>query len=135
MSPFIQRTYRGDDISPELEPLLLDVYKEIQRQSPHVPAVCAALEGLLRFIGSPEGLTEPNLRATSMFFAIDDDWGTPLDELPEIPREGTLGGILWDLQGTVTYTITSPSVAANFDSTPELLLARVHEVEAAALGT
>jgi hypothetical protein len=113
----------GGGVSPQLAPLLREVYAQVQREPADLPALYDALDALLRFLTSPAGRTHANCVATDSFFMNNDRWERDWGDLPEPYQDllGLLGDALHD-------TIAAPEIAENFDNTPEQLLARLHEI-------
>jgi len=119
--PTVIAHHEGEPVSPELAQLLLAVYNELARRSSELHPLSAALERLLTFLASPAGRTNANCWAADLFFCLDEGWGDVSWE--HVPDE--LGEILGDIAGALHDTVRSPAIAANFDSTPEQLLARL----------
>ena len=111
------------DGAERLEELVHDVYEEIARRPAALRALKEAMAALLSYLASPEGRTDSNCRAVDIFFCIRDQWETDWEHLPPEFRS-----VLEDIGGTLHDSVSSPQIARNFDSTPELLLARVKEL-------
>ena len=113
----------GGRVSPQLAPLLREVYAQVQREPANLPALYDALDALLSFLASPAGRTHANCVATDSFFMNNDRWERDWADLPEPYQDllGLLGDALHD-------TIAAPAIAENFDNTPEQLLARLREM-------
>lgn len=113
-----------EDVSSELQPLLVAAQVEIAREPPNLAAMKASLERIMEFLCTPQGRTDANCNATFMFFLLTERWpaGSPdgWDHLPEDYAE-----ILDDIAGCLHDTIESPEIARNFDSTPEQMLERI----------
>ena len=109
------------DMSGELLPFLEQLYLEIARRPPRLVALRVALHNLLAYLASSAGRTDANCRTTDFFLCLSDevDWS----HLP-----GDFTDILADMVGALHDTVSSPAIAANFDSTPEQLLRRLPEV-------
>jgi len=114
----------SEDLSsptPELEPLLDAVRRELIADEIDHTRLRASLERLLVYLSSPEGRTDANCVATEQYFSLDDEIeGSSGDRLPEGFRS-----ILFDIGGTLHDTVSAPRIAENFQSTPEQLLLRV----------
>jgi hypothetical protein len=121
--PILERV-DDEQVSPELVPLLQDVYTEVQRTPGDLDALTLKLRRLLEYLASPRGRTNANCWATDLFFMDIDRWERDWEHLPE-PYQDLLG----DLGGALHDTVSSPDIAANFDSTPEQLLAQLERIE------
>lgn len=124
--PILERVddaYASERVSPELAPLLWDVYVQIIREHTELPRVHSALENLLTFLASATGRTHANCVATDWFFMNNDEWERGWEHLPEPYQDllGLLGDALHD-------TIACPEIAENFDNTPEQLLVRLQHI-------
>ena len=102
--------------------LIRVVYGEIARRPPDLVALKSAIHRLLTYLASPEGRTDDNCCTTDFFLCVSDD--VDWRHLPEPFRD-----VLADMAGALHDTVSSPEVAANFDSTPEQLLARLAAVQ------
>jgi hypothetical protein len=106
---------RTRKVSPALEPLLRDVDDALTAAASSL----VPLEALFKFLSSPAGRTDANCCATDAFFSsLDDD--PRLQRLPAIEQTivASIGGALHD-------AIYAPHIAANFESLPEQILARI----------
>ena len=112
-----ERLYQPQDESEALRPLLRGLYVELQRDPVHLLEIRNALIRLLEFLASPMGRTDANCRAVDSFFGRDAAWDD--ERLPD-----TYADILADMGGALHDTVSAPSIAANFESTPEQLLER-----------
>lgn len=75
------------------------------------------MENLLEFLASPRGLTDANCTAVDRFLCFGEfEW-------PDLPDP--IQDVLGDMAGALHDTLSSPETAANFESTPEQLLARL----------
>ena len=100
-----------------LRPLIQRLYEELQRESPNLAKVRAALLGVLAFLKSPRGRTDANCCAVDFFLSQDDAWNA--DRLPE-----PFVDVLSDMCGALHDSVSHPHIAENFESTPEQLFAR-----------
>jgi hypothetical protein len=114
----------GEPVSPRLEPLLLAIYRELERNSVDRGALKAVLENLLLFLASPEGRTNANCWAADLFFCLREGWTVETEHVPD-----EFADILADMGGALHDTIHAPEIAANFYSTPEQLLERVQDID------
>jgi hypothetical protein len=111
-----QHARRGG-ISRELEPLARGAFEALTASPIELTQLRRTLERLLAFLASPSGRTDPNCTAIDHFFSLGEfDW-------PDLP-DG-IHDVLSDIAGALHDTVSSPTVAANFESTPEQLLARL----------
>jgi hypothetical protein len=126
--PPILKSVDGEQVSPELAPLLYGAYRSTQGQAAHLADLRSALRDLLKFLSSKKGRTNANCSATDSFFLdIDDKWHGTREHLPE-PYQDLLG----DIGGSLHDTVSAPEMAENFDSTPEQLLERLERLAAGA---
>lgn len=114
-----------ESVSPELPGLLRAARRSIEATPLDMAAVHESLRELLSYLASPAGRTHANVLETDVFFSLQDDWSRCGDDLPE-----PYAAIVWDIGGQLHDTIRTPEVAANFESTPEQLLARLDTIEA-----
>lgn len=105
----------------ELHSYLFKVRDTISDNSTNLDAIKTALVALLVYLTSSEGRTSENCTTTDTFFQLHDDYGFNWFHLPE-----DLQLILEDIGGQLHDTLEHPDIASNFESTPELLLIRVH---------
>jgi len=120
-----QTTYNGDQVSPELRPLILAVYDSIYSNPLDESQVFENIKLLLQFLSTPQGQTDPNCHAVDWFFAFgnEDNWPNGenrWDHLSPNLREAleSLGDALHD-------TISAPTIAQNFGATPAQQLVRL----------
>ena len=116
--------YASERVSPELAPLIREVYAQVVRTDTDVRGLHKALNDLLTFLASPTGRTHANCVATDSFFMNNDRWERNWEHIPEAYQDllGLLGDALHD-------TIASPEIAANFDNTPEQLLSHLRQIK------
>ena len=119
----VDDAYASERVSPELAPLLREVYAQVIRGATNLPQLYDALGALLSFLASPEGRTHANCVAADSFFMLNDRWERDWEHLPELYQDllGYLGDALHD-------TVAAPEVAENFDNTPEQLLAQLGRI-------
>ncbi|MBM4020515.1 MAG: hypothetical protein FJ288_19720 [Planctomycetes bacterium] len=121
-----QQAFGGSPaVSRELGILVPAVCEEIERRPTDRATLRASLEGLLRFLSSPEGRTDANCRAVDIFFCLPEEhgWSGAWDHLPPEFQD-----LLGDFGGALHDTVTAPEIAQNFDSTPEQLLDRTLKI-------
>jgi hypothetical protein len=119
-----------DTPSSELSELLESARQAIEVRPLDITRVRSALEELLSFLASASGRTHANCVATDAFFSEQDEWSGSGDELPYAYAE-----IVWDIEGQLHDTVRTPSVALEFDSTPEQLLDRLRAIPDDSRGT
>ena len=110
-------------ISPELRPLIEDVYNQINKPVSNFSAIKVSLENLFIYLTTSRGRTSANCYATDLFFTLANwniNWGIYPERLKEIIDD--IGGALHD-------TIAHPEIAENFNSLPEQLLHRIRNLE------
>lgn len=117
--PPIEEHPGAPDISSVVEAALRVIDGLLAQRPTDLVLLRDAMALLFSYLSSAEGRTESNVARVDSFFmrGIDDEsyWA----HLPEAFR-----GVLWDAGAQLHDSIGSPQVAANFDSTPEQLLAR-----------
>ena len=118
--PLIVEAHDGERVASDLRPLRMNVYELLARKPADFSAVKNALERLLTFLQSSRGRTNANCWATDLFFGVQDGWDRNWDHLPD-----TFGDILSDMGGALHDSVSTPTIAADVESTPEQLLARV----------
>ena len=111
-------------VSPELKPLLRDVYSSILSSPPDLIELQKGLEQLLGFLAGP-GRTNANCWATDLFFMLCKGWERDWteQELPEGFHDvlSLMGDALHD-------TVQSPKFASDYGCLPEQLLERVRKL-------
>ena len=114
----------GEPVSPELRPLMANVYNSVLSTPPDLASLKSGLQELLEFLAG-EGRTNANCWAADMFFCLSEGWERDWTEqnLPEDFHEvlALMGEALHD-------TVKSPEIASNFDCLPEQLLGRVRNL-------
>jgi len=121
MATFEQLYRPATDVDYALRPLLLRLHQGLQRIPAELPALRAAIIGVLDFLASPRRRTDANCRAVDSFLMHDEAWDG--DRLPQAYVD-----VLADMAGALHDTITDPDIAANFESTPEQLLERARRL-------
>jgi hypothetical protein len=89
---------------------------------PDLKELQEALIHLFKYLSSPTGRTDKNCNAVDSFFLHDDLWVSR--HLPE-----AFHAIFADISGALHDTVSAPSIADNFESTPEQLLKRVEGIK------
>jgi len=112
-------------VSPQLRPLLQNVYLSVLSNPPDLCRLKKKLEELLEFLAG-EGRTNANCWAVDLFFALSEGWERDWVEqsLPEDFHDvlAMMGEALHD-------TVRAPEIARNFDCLPEQLLDRVRRLK------
>lgn len=119
----VDDAYASERVSPQLAPLLREVYAQVVRADTRLPALYDALEALLTFLASAPGRTHANCVAADSFFMLNDRWERDWEHLPRSYQT-----LLGHLAETLHDTIAAPGIAENFDSTPEQLLAKLRQI-------
>lgn len=107
---------------PELRPLLQDVEARLAKPEGNLLELRDSLERLLKFLSSDEGGSEDNCKSAEAFFFrrwTSRDWGS----LPEAYVD-----ILNELASMLHDAVSAPTIAKNFEATPEQLLYRVRRL-------
>ena len=86
-----------------------------------LPQLKSDLIALLDYLASPSGRTDENCRAVDNHFQHHDAWAKM--NLPSDFRD-----LLADMAGILHDAVSAPSVAQNFESTPEQLLDRAKKL-------
>ncbi len=72
---------KDKEVSPHLKQLVREAYDEVARRPTDRRALKNRLETLIRYLGSPPGLTNANCRATDLVFCFGEElggWGLKL---------------------------------------------------------
>jgi hypothetical protein len=120
----VAKTRDGEQVSPELEPILSRVHDAVLTNPVNLPNLKHSLVELLQYL-SGAGRTNANCWAVDLFFCSDlgeRHWTE--QNLPDDFHAvfAMLGEALHD-------TVTSPDVAGNFACLPEQLLERAERLE------
>jgi hypothetical protein len=123
-----QAAVRFRHASPQLRPLLEEVYRACVRRPAELRTVKNALESLLSFLASEGGRTDANCCSTDAFFSAADRWERSWSDLPDEFRSvlDSIGGVLHD-------TVYAPQIAGHFECLPEQLLQRVRAIASEAV--
>ena len=105
----------------DLKQLLEQVVNYLQEEPVDLGNIKDSLVCLFSFLSKPKNRTNKNCRAVDVFFCVDcvdNHLDVSWNSLPDEYRQlfNNIGGALHD-------TVVAPEIAANFDSTPEQLLA------------
>ena len=121
----VQNATAPETPTPELRARLEETYEAIIARPYDVPRVVGALDLLLAYLESPAGRTHANCVVADFFFSPVSDWERLWEDDPV-----ALADILGDLGGALHDSVSAPDIAANFDSTPELLRVRLRAFRA-----
>lgn len=111
----------GESVSPELQPLLRQVYVDVLAQPMDLVALRTSLAALLEYL-SGQGRTNANCWAVDLFFMSCEGWESDWTER-DLPED--FHDVLSRMGDSLHDTIKSPKIAENFDCLPEQLLGRV----------
>ena len=113
-----------EPVSPDLRPLLRQVYIKVLAVPADLPALKQSLTALLEYL-SGQGRTNANCWAVDMFFCLSEGWEQDWTDqhLPDDFHDvlALMGQALHD-------TVRTPKIAENFDCLPEQLLDRVRRL-------
>lgn len=112
--------------SPELKPLLLDLYDALVTRPVDFIRIKTSVCNTLEFLNSPCGRTDANCKAVDLFLCCDDEWDADCSDLPAEIRK-----LIFDMGCELHDTFEAPAVAEYFQATPEQLLARARSLKAA----
>ena len=112
----------GESVSPELRPLLQQVYADVLANPVDLSALKRSLVALLEYLNST-GRTNANCWAVDLFFCLDEGWDWAEQNLPDEFHDvlAMMGEALHD-------TVVSPDIASNFGCLPEQLLQRARQL-------
>lgn len=118
------RVRNGEGVSPELKPLLRQVYSDVLAAPLDLFELKKSLTALLEYL-SGQGRTNANCWAVNMFFCLSEGWERDWTE-QNLPDDfcdvlALMGQALHD-------TVKTPKIAENFDCLPEQLLDRVRRL-------
>ena len=111
-------------VSPELKPLLRNVYSAVLSMPLEGPALKTGLDQLLEFLAGP-GRTNANCWAVDLFFMESAGWERDWTD-QNLPDE--FHDVLGLIGDTLHDTVKAPQIAANFGCLPEQLLERVRKI-------
>jgi hypothetical protein len=113
--------YDGETVSPELRPLLHEVYSCVLASPVNLAALKRSLEQLLGFLHG-EGRTNANCWAVDVFFAFAEGWE---QDWVDVGLPEDFHGVLAMMGESLHDAVRNPEVARNFYCLPEQLLDRV----------
>lgn len=106
-----------ESASPELRPLLHNVYGAVLSTPPDIVGLKKSLEALLEYLAGP-GRTNTNCWAADLFFMTSEGWERDWTE-QNLPEE--LHDVLSLMGDALHDTVHAPEVASNFGCLPQLL--------------
>ena len=112
--------YDGEAVSPELKPLLQNLYSGILANPPSLIDLKSSLQDLFEFLAHA-GRTNANCWAADMFVCLSEGWERDWTE-QELPDD--FHDVLALMGQALHDTVRSPQIASNFDCLPEQLLDR-----------
>ncbi len=115
----------GEAVSPELKPMVHQVYRDILAAPLNLSALKASLAALLEYLSGP-GRTNANCWAVDLFFADSEGWERDWTE-QNLPDE--FHDVLAMMGEALHDTVKRPDIAGNFDNLPEQLLERVRRLQ------
>ena len=72
-------------VSPQVKFSLGRLYQEVQNKPNDVARIRQIFIELFEFLNTPEGKTQANCKAVSLFISFGDYWNFYLDSLPGLP--------------------------------------------------
>jgi hypothetical protein len=121
----VAHSYGGESVSPELRPLLKQVYSDITTVPMNLSGLKSSLTAILEYLRG-QGRTHANCWAVDMFFCLSEGWEKDWTE-QNLPDE--FHDVLSLMGHALHDTVRAPKIAENFDCLPEQLLARVQLIE------
>jgi len=121
----VTRSRDGDSVSPDLQPLLRNLYVVLVSEQVDLAALKEGLEALLGFLVE-RGRTNANCWAADLFFANSEGWERDWTE-QELPDD--YHDILAMMGEALHDTVKAPDVAANYGCLPEQLLDQVRRLK------
>jgi hypothetical protein len=115
----------GEPVSPELRPLIENVYSSILSTRLDAVALKTSLEQMLEFLAG-RGRTNANCWAVDLFFMLPEYWGERDWTQQNLPEE--FHDVLSLMGDALHDTVRSPDIASNFGCLPEQLLERVRNI-------
>ncbi len=114
----------GESVSPELRPLLSDVYRDIAAKPWRADALKASFEHLLTFLAGP-GRTSANCWAVDLFFCVCEGWSPDWThhDLPE-----PFNQVIAMMGEALNSAVSDPELAASLNSLPEQILEAVRQL-------
>jgi len=116
----VARAKSGEWASPELQPLLRQVYCAIVPMPVDLASLKNSLVALLEYLSGP-GRTNANCWAVDMFFDLAEGWERNWTQ-QNLPDE--FHDVLALMGEALHDTVPAPKVAQNFDCLPEQFLER-----------
>ena len=114
----------GEPVSPELQPLLRQIYDDVLASPVDLAALKRSLTTLLEYLAN-RGRTNANCWAVDLFFCMSEGWERDWTE-QNLPDE--FHDVLSFMGQALHDTVSTPNIAENFDCLPEQLLDRVRRL-------
>ena len=126
----VNKPHDGEDVTPRLQTLLSDTYREILAYPKDYVALKAVLLNLLAFLAG-EGRTNANCWAVDLFFALSQGWEADWTDqrLPEEFHE-----VLCKMGEALHDTVLAKHIAEDFGCLPEQLLSDVNRIRVGSTG-
>ena len=107
----------------DIKQLLEQVVHSLHEEPMNLGNIKDSLVCLFSFLCKPKNRTHKNCRAVDLFFCVDNHLDVSWNSLPNEYRQ-----LFNDIGGALHDTVVAPEIAANFESTPEQLLARAEKL-------
>lgn len=120
----VAKTRDGESVSPELQPLLRELYLNVLSKPRDLIRLKQSLEELLEFLAD-EGRTNANCWAVDLFFAVSNGWERDWTD-QDLPED--FHDMLVKMGEALHDTVRPPEIAQNFDCLPEHLLDQVRRL-------
>jgi hypothetical protein len=120
----VARARHGDAVSPQLRPLLRQVYADVLAQPLSLAALQTSLTALLEYLNG-QGRTNANCWAVDLFFMSCEGWERDWTE-QDLPDD--FHDVLDRMGNSLHDTVNRPEIASNFDCLPEQLLEHVRRL-------
>jgi hypothetical protein len=113
-----------ETVSPELKPLVRQVYDDIVSKPVDLAALKRSIEALLEYLAAA-GRTNANCWAVDLFFAVSEGWERDWTE-QELPDD--FHDVLALMGEALHDAVQAPTIAENAGCLPEQLLERVRRL-------
>jgi hypothetical protein len=113
----------SDLIDPRVAVYLRAIHEAVRMHPLPIHDVRHRAVRLLRYLASAEGRTDANCRTVDLTLMNDEVLWSRIEEIE--PVDPALADVLRDMGSALHDTISAPSIASNFDATPEQLLSRL----------
>src|SRR5277367_4250472 len=120
----INKPRNGEPVSPELKPLLHDVYKQILARPRDLRSLKYNLQNLLQYL-SADGHANANVCAVDLFFMNCEAWASDWAD-QGLPEE--FHDILAKMGEALHDAVSASHIAENFANLPEQLLEELNRI-------